>query len=74
MLVWGVVDLAALSTWCAAKSVAFRLNLYLYLTLRRYTAASSRAVVLRQCIQLPMPLWRECLTLMGGKHAEAARG
>lgn len=41
---------------------------------RRYTAASSRAVVLRQCIQLPTPLWRECLTLIGGKHAEEARG
>ncbi|KAK9846375.1 hypothetical protein WJX81_002593 [Elliptochloris bilobata] len=39
-----------------------------------YTAACSRSVVLRQCIQLPTPLWRECLTLIGGRHAHEARG
>jgi len=33
-------------------------------------AAASRAVVLKQCIGLPVPLWREILLLMGGEYAE----
>ena len=38
-----------------------------------YAAASSRAVVLKPCLGLPVPLWRECLGLMGGEYAKAAR-
>lgn len=37
-----------------------------------YTAACSRALVLKQCLQLPTPLWREVLMLMGGECAEVA--
>lgn len=33
----------------------------------------SRSLVLKQCLQLPVPLWREALCLMGGEFAEAAR-
>lgn len=38
-----------------------------------YTAAASRPLLLKQCLQLPKPLWRELLELMGGEYAEAAR-
>ena len=38
-----------------------------------FAAASSRAVVLKPCLGLPVPLWRECLGLMGGDYAKAAR-
>lgn len=38
-----------------------------------FAAASSRAVVLKPCLGLPVPLWRECLGLMGGEYARAAR-
>ena len=38
-----------------------------------FAAASSRAVVLKPCLGLPVPLWRECLGLMGGEYAKAAR-
>ena len=38
-----------------------------------YAAASSRAVVLKPCLGLPVPLWRECLARMGGEYAKAAR-
>ncbi|GJP62942.1 hypothetical protein CLOP_g20005 [Closterium sp. NIES-67] len=38
-----------------------------------YTAACARSLVLKQCLQLPKPLWREMLELMGGEYAEAAR-
>jgi putative AlgH/UPF0301 family transcriptional regulator len=36
-------------------------------------AACSRTLVLKQCLQLPVPLWREVMCLMGGEWAEAAR-
>jgi hypothetical protein len=29
--------------------------------------------VLKQCLQLPVPLWREAMCLLGGEHAETAR-
>lgn len=35
-------------------------------------AACSRAVVLKNCLALPVPLWVEVQRLMGGAHAEAA--
>lgn len=38
-----------------------------------FSAVSSRAVVLKPCLGLPVPLWRECLGLMGGEYAKAAR-
>ncbi|KAG1668845.1 hypothetical protein FOA52_004940 [Chlamydomonas sp. UWO 241] len=37
-----------------------------------YPAACARAVVLKQCIQLPTPLWREVLMLMGGEYKDVA--
>lgn len=30
-----------------------------------YTAAASRPIILKQCLQLPVPLWREVMSLMG---------
>lgn len=38
-----------------------------------HTAACSRVLVLKQCLQLPTPLWREVMCLMGGQYAEQAR-
>ncbi len=38
-----------------------------------HTAACSRVLVLKQCLQLPTPLWREVMCLMGGRYAEQAR-
>lgn len=38
-----------------------------------YVAASSNDVITNQCIQLPRPLWRQVLDLMGGKYADIAR-
>ena len=35
-------------------------------------AAASRAVVLKQCARLPVPLWREVLLLMGGEYVDIA--
>lgn len=35
-------------------------------------AACSRALVLKNCVALPVPLWVETLRLMGGRHAAAA--
>ncbi|PRW39208.1 transcriptional regulator [Chlorella sorokiniana] len=32
-----------------------------------HTAACSRTLVLKQCLQLPVPLWREAMCLMGGR-------
>ena len=40
--------------------------------LRRYTAACSRSLVLKQCLKLPVPLWKEILLLMGGEYAQIA--
>jgi hypothetical protein len=38
----------------------------------RFTAACSRPLILKQCLQLPVPLWRELLQLMGGEYLAAA--
>ena len=39
-----------------------------------HVAAASRAVILKQCLSLPVPLWAEVLRLCGGEYAaEAAR-
>lgn len=38
----------------------------------RWTAAASRSLVLKQCLQLPKPLWKEVLEAMGGDYAAAA--
>ena len=38
-----------------------------------WCAAGCRALALKQCLQLPVPLWLEVLCLMGGEQAEAAR-
>lgn len=43
------------------------------LYLCRWTAAASRPIVLKQCLQLPKPLWKEVLECMGGEYAAAAR-
>ena len=37
-----------------------------------FRAACSRVVALKQCLQLPLPLWREVLFMMGSVHAEIA--
>lgn len=41
--------------------------------LRRVPAAASRVIVLKQCLGLPTPLWKEVLALMGGKYTQMAR-
>lgn len=41
--------------------------------LRRFLAASSRSLLLKQVIELPTPLWVEVLSLMGGEYAALAR-
>jgi len=38
-----------------------------------YTAACSRNVVLKHCLRLPTPLWREVMELMGGEHGSTAQ-
>ncbi|PNH07457.1 hypothetical protein TSOC_006081, partial [Tetrabaena socialis] len=38
-----------------------------------YCAAASRSLVLKPSLQLPVPLWREVLQLMGGQYAGVAR-
>jgi hypothetical protein len=38
----------------------------------RYTAAASRPMLLKQCLQLPKPLWKEVLEFMGGEYAIVA--
>jgi len=38
-----------------------------------YCAAAARELVLKPVIQLPKPLWREVLELMGGEYAECSR-
>jgi hypothetical protein len=30
-------------------------------------------VIVKQCLQLPKPLWMEVMELMGGEYAELAR-
>ncbi len=39
----------------------------------RYPAACSRSLVLKPALQLPVPLWREVLQLMGGQYLGIAR-
>jgi len=39
----------------------------------RYCASTAKEVVLKPVIQLPKPLWREVLELMGGEYAEASK-
>lgn len=38
-----------------------------------FPAACARSLVLKQCIRLPKPLWREVMELMGGEYADTAR-
>ena len=38
-----------------------------------HTAAVSRNLVLKQCVALPTPLWKELMELMGGEFLEIAR-
>ncbi|CAG9465540.1 unnamed protein product [Pedinophyceae sp. YPF-701] len=38
------------------------------------TAACSRPLIIKQCLTLPTPLWREVLGLMGGEYAQIAEG
>eukprot|EP00850_Spirogloea_muscicola_P023512 SM000363S13636 [mRNA] locus=s363:75177:79012:+ [translate_table: standard] len=38
-----------------------------------FLGSCSTNLVLKQCIRLPKPLWREVLELMGGQYAEASR-
>ncbi len=40
---------------------------------RRYTAAAARPLLLKQVLQLPKPLWREVLELMGEPYAAVAQ-
>lgn len=37
-----------------------------------YSATSSRNIVLKQCLSLPVPLWAEVLRLMGGSYEDEA--
>jgi putative AlgH/UPF0301 family transcriptional regulator len=37
-----------------------------------YSATSSRNIVLKQCLSLPVPLWVEVLRLMGGSYENEA--
>ena len=37
-----------------------------------YCAAASRVLALKQCLSLPLPLWREVLHLMGGDYEVVA--
>ncbi len=37
-----------------------------------FRVACSRSLALKPCLQLPLPLWREVLFLMGSVHAEIA--
>lgn len=37
------------------------------------TAAASRSLILKPCLQLPTPLWTEVLMLMGGEAAQMAK-
>jgi len=37
------------------------------------SAASSRSLVLKQCLGLPTPLWKEAMELMGGSYGVTAR-
>ena len=43
-----------------------------YLIQCRHAAACSRNLVVKQCLQLPVPLWREIMELLGGEYAKAA--
>ena len=38
-----------------------------------WTAAASRALILKPCTGLPVPLWRETLGLCGGEYGKAAK-
>lgn len=38
-----------------------------------YTVAASRQLILKPVLRLPVPLWREVLSLCGGAEAAAAR-
>lgn len=38
-----------------------------------HTAACSRALMLKQCLQLPVPLWQEVMMLMGGDFLKQAQ-
>ena len=38
----------------------------------RHLAACSRNLVAKQCLGLPVPLWIEIMTLMGGEHRKSA--
>lgn len=51
-----------------AVIIVFRRLLY-----ARYCAACAKELVLKPVIQLPKPLWREILELMGGEYAECSR-
>ena len=37
-----------------------------------HAACASRSLILKHCLRLPVPLWREALTLMGGEFAKEA--
>jgi putative AlgH/UPF0301 family transcriptional regulator len=38
-----------------------------------YLASSSKDVILKHCIRLPKPLWREVLEYMGGPYVDISR-
>jgi hypothetical protein len=49
-------------------------DIYCFFTdIQRYSVASSRSLVLKQCLQLPTPLWQEVLLLLGGRYAREAQ-
>ena len=37
-----------------------------------YVAEASRVIALKECMQLPLPLWREVLHLMGADYEKVA--
>ncbi|CAM9551339.1 unnamed protein product, partial [Choristocarpus tenellus] len=38
-----------------------------------YAVSASTNIVLKHCIQLPVPLWREVMTLMGPKYGQVSQ-
>lgn len=71
----GPLTLSTAVQWmtCAACLHAYISTYMFVLCCCRWTAAASRPILLKQCLQLPKPLWKEVLECMGGEYATAAR-
>ena len=62
----GVRFFAGMLTWTASE-LANEIDSDVW-----FRVACSRSLALKPCLQLPLPLWREVLFLMGSVHAEIA--